>query len=144
MNGGAMLQEIVVPILTVKHIRGKAAQETKAKPVRVHILGASHKITTSRHRFELFQMEPVGERVRPITLRVAVYDGNMAVSTIETVTFNSASGNMDERKKWVSLVLKDGEYDKKKNYRLVLRDAATDLEHQSMDVNIDKAFNNDF
>lgn len=144
VHGGAMLQEIVVPILTVKHIRGKAAQETKAKPVRVHILGASHKITTSRHRFELIQMEPVDERVKPITLRVAVYDGGMAVSNIETVTFDSASGNMDERKKWVSLVLKDGVYDKKKNYRLVLRDAETDLEHQSVDVNIDKAFNNDF
>ena len=30
--------------------------------------GANHKITTSRHRFELIQMEAVSERVKPITL----------------------------------------------------------------------------
>jgi uncharacterized protein (TIGR02687 family) len=144
VHGGAMLQEIVVPILTVKHIRGKAAEETKAKAVSVHILGSKHKITTSRHRFELIQMEPVGERVKPITLRIAIYDGDTAVSNIETVVFSSASGNMDERKQWVSLVLKDGVYDKRKLYRLVLRDADTDVEQQSVDVNIDKAFNNDF
>ena len=144
VHGGAMLQEIVVPVLTVRHVRGKAAEETKAKAVSVHILGTKHKITTSRHRFELIQMEPVGERVKPVTLRIAVYDGNTAVTNIESVAFDSASGNMDERKKWVSLVLKDGVYDKRKTCRLVLRDAETEVEHQSVDVTIDKAFNNDF
>ena len=53
-----MLQEIVVPVVTVKHIKGKAADDTKTKQVTVHVLGANHKITTSRHRFELIQMEP--------------------------------------------------------------------------------------
>ena len=65
----------------------------------------SHKITAPRHRFELIQMEPVSERVKPITLKVAVYEGDEPVTNIETVTFDSASGNMDERKKWVPLVL---------------------------------------
>jgi uncharacterized protein (TIGR02687 family) len=144
VHGGAMLQEIVVPILTVKQIRGRAAEETRAKAVDVQILGTKHKITTSRHRFELIQMEPVGERVKPITLRIAVYEGDTAVSNIETVTFESTSENLDERRKWVSLVLKDGLYDKNNKYRLVLRDAGTDVEHQSVDVIIDRAFNNDF
>jgi uncharacterized protein (TIGR02687 family) len=144
VHGGAMLQEIVVPILTVRQVRREAAVETKTKPVSVHVLGSNHKITTSRHRFELFQMEPVSERVKPITLRIAVYDGDAAVSNLETVTFDSTSGNMDERRKWVSLVLKDGVYDKKKNYHLVLRDAETDQEHPRVEVIIDRAFNNDF
>ena len=59
----------------------------------------NHKITTSRHRFELIQMEPVSERVKPITLKVGIYEGERAVTNIETVTFDSASDNMDERKK---------------------------------------------
>ena len=50
-------------------------------------------------------MEPVSERVKPITLKVAVYEGEEPVTNIETVTFDSTSGNMDERKKWVNLVL---------------------------------------
>ena len=57
-------------------------------------------------------MEPVSERVKPITLKVAVYEGDEPVTNVETVTFDSASGNMDERKKWVPLVLRDRPYDK--------------------------------
>jgi uncharacterized protein (TIGR02687 family) len=145
LHGGAMLQEIVVPVILVKHKKDKGIRdETKITTVTVHVLGTKHKITMSKHRFELIQMEPVSERVKPLSLRIAVYDGAEPVTNIEAVTFDSASGNMDERKKWVPLVLKDRLYDKKKAYRLVLRDAETDVEHQSVDVTIDKAFSDDF
>ena len=71
-----MLQEIVVPVVTVREIEGKSARETKTKAVRVHVLNSTHKITTNRHRFELIQVEPVGERVKAVTLKVAVYEGD--------------------------------------------------------------------
>jgi uncharacterized protein (TIGR02687 family) len=143
-HGGAMLQEVVVPVLTVRHVKGKAGEETKTKQAAVHVLGTKHKITTSRHRFELIQTEAVSERVRPVTLKVAVYDGAEPVTNVESVTFDSTSGNMDERKKWVSLVLKDGQYDKKTTYRLVLRDADSGVECESVDVSIDRAYSDDF
>ena len=139
-----MPQEVVVPVVTVKHVRGKSAQETKIKPVTVQVLGTNHRITTARHRFQLIQMEPVSERVKPITLKVAVYEGEEPVTNIETVTFDSVSGNMDERKKWVNLVLQDRQYNKKTPYRLVLRDAETGIEQQSVEVIIDRAFTDDF
>ena len=144
VHGGAMLQEIVVPVVTVRHVKGKSVVETKTKRVTVHVLGASHKITTSRHRFEMIQMEPVSDRVKTITLKVAVYEGNEPVTNIESVTFDSSSDNIEERKKSITLVLQDQQYDKKTKYRLVLRDAETDVEQESMDVIIDRAFTNDF
>ncbi len=144
IHGGAMLQEVVVPIIEVKHIRGKAAPTTKSKQVAVHVLGTNHKITTPRHRFELLQTEAVSDRVKAITLKVAIYDGDEAVTNIETVTFDSSSDNMNERKKWVSLVLLDRHYDKLKPYRLVLREAETGIEQQSVEVTIDRAFTDDF
>jgi len=140
VHGGAMLQEIVVPVITVKHVRGKSAEETKVKPVTVHVLGSSHKITTGRHRFELIQMEPVSDRVKAVTLKIAVYEGEDPVTNIESMTFESVSDKMEERKKWVSLVLQDRAYDKKNQYRLVLRDAETGIEQQSVPVIIDRAF----
>ena len=143
-HGGAMPQEIVVPVITVKHIRGKSAQETKTKPVTVQVLGAAHRITTGRHRFQLIQMEAVSDRAKPVTLKIAVYDGAEAVTAVQTVQFDSASGNMDERKKWVGVVLKDRAYDKKKAYRLVLQDAETGIEQQSVEVIIDRAISDDF
>lgn len=144
IHGGAMLQEIVVPVLTVRHVRGKSAQETRDRSVLVQVLGSNHRITMGKHRFQLIQMEPVSERVKPITLKVAVYDGDEAVTNIETVTFESASTSMDERKKWVPLVLQDREYNKKKPYRLVLSDAETGIEQQSVEVIIDRTFTDDF
>lgn len=144
VHGGAMLQEIVVPVIIVRHVRGKSAEETKVKPVTVHVLGSTHKITTGRHRFELIQMEPVSDRVKPITLKIAVYEGEEAVTNIESMTFESISDKMEDRKKWVSLVLQDRKYDKKISYRLVLRDAETNIEQQSVPVIIDRAFTDDF
>ena len=145
VHGGAMLQEIVVPVITIKHKKDKSARgDTKIKLVTVHVLGASHKITTNRHRFELIQMEPVSERVTAITLKVAIYEGDEAVTNIETVTFDSTSDKMDERKKWVQLVLQDRRYHKSTSYRLVLRDADTSIEQQSVPVIIDRVFTDDF
>ena len=144
VHGGAMPQEIVVPVVTVKHIRGKSAQDTKTKLVTVQVLGSNHRITTGQHRFQLIQMEGVSDRVKPITLRVAVYEGEEPVTDIQSVKFESSSGNLDERKKWVSLVLKERQYNKKTPYRLVLRDAETGIEQQSVEVIIDRAFTDDF
>jgi uncharacterized protein (TIGR02687 family) len=144
VHGGAMLQEIVVPVITVKQIKGKSAKETKVKPVTVNVLGSSHKITTNRHRFELIQMEPVSERVKPVTLKIAIYEGDEPVTNIEKVTFESASDKMDERKKWVQLTLSDRVYKKTTSYRLVLRDSETDIEQASVPVTIDRAFTDDF
>jgi uncharacterized protein (TIGR02687 family) len=144
IHGGAMLQEVVVPVITVRHVKGKSARDTLTKRVTVQVLGASHKITTYQHRFKLIQMEPVSERVKPITLKVAVYEENEPVTNIETVTFDNTSENMEERSRWVSLVLQDRQYDKKISYRLILRDAETGIEQQSVPVIIDRAFNDDF
>jgi uncharacterized protein (TIGR02687 family) len=144
VHGGAMPQEIVVPVVTVKHIRGKSALETKIKPVTVQVLGSNHRITTAYCRFQLIQMEAVSDRVKPVTLKVAVYEEEDPVTDIQTVKFDSSSGNLDERKKWVSLVLKDREYNKQTQYRLVLRDIESGIEQQSVHVTIDRAFTNDF
>ena len=144
IHGGAMLQEVVVPVITVRQVKGKGVQETKIKPVTVHVLGSHHKITMNRHRFELIQMEPVSDRLKPSKLKVAIYENDEPITNIESVTFESTSEKLDDRKKWVHLVLEDREYDKKTRYRLVLRDAETGIEHQSVDVMIDRAFTDDF
>ena len=145
VHGGAMLQEIVVPVIRIRHRKDKGVRSaTKTKQVPVQVLGTNHKITTPKHRFQLLQMEAVSDRVKAVTLKVAVYEGEEAVTNVETVTFESESGNMDERKKWVTLVLKDQDYDRLKPYRLVLREAETDIEKASADVTIDRAFTDDF
>lgn len=144
IHGGAALQEIVVPVIIVRQMKGKAKKETRTKTVPVSILGSSHRITTNQHRFEMIQMEPVSERVKPVTIKIAIYEGDDPVTNIEKITFDSESDKMDERKKWVTLVLQKRDYQKTTPYRIILRDADTDIEIQSMPVIIDRAFSDDF
>ena len=145
VHGGAMLQEIVVPVIRVKHRKDKGSREkTLSKHVAVQVLGTRHKITAPKHRFNLVQMEPVAERAKAVTLKIAVYEGDEPVTTIESVTFDSTSSNFDERQKSVILTLRDRQYDKRTPYRLVLRDADTGIEQESLDVIIDRVISDDF
>ena len=145
VHGGAMPQEIVVPVVKVRHVKDKGVRDrTQIKQVTIHVLGNKHKITAATHRFNLLQMEPVGERAKAVTLKVAVYDGDESVTSIETVSFDSTSENLDERQKSVILTLRDREYNKRTLYRLVLRDASTGVEQGSLEVVIDRVITDDF
>ena len=139
-----MPQEVLVPLVTVTHLRGKERVGSRSEKVSVQVLGTNHKITTPTYRFELIQTEAVGERRKPITLRAAVYDGARAVTSVETVTFDSASDSIEERKKSIRFELRTGTFDKSTPYRLVLRDVESDAEVLSAPVVIDRSFDDDF
>ena len=144
VHGGTMPQEVVVPLVQVTHVRGKGKESTRIEKVSVQVLGAQHKITTAKCRFDLIQTDPVGERRKPLTLRAAVYDGARAVTSVVTLTFDSTSNSLDDRKQELMLDLSTGSYDKSKPYRLVLRDTDTDAEVLAIPVVIDRSFDNDF
>lgn len=144
VHGGAMPQEVVVPLVTVTHLRGKWKEGSRSEKVSVQVLGTNHKITTPKYRFEVIQTVAVGERRKPITLRAAVYDGAQPVTSVETITFDSTSDSIEERKKSIRFELRTGKYDKTTPYRLVLRDVENDAEVQSVPVIIDRSFDDDF
>jgi len=147
IHGGATLQEVVVPVITLRHRRGNSAKSTETRTVQVQVLGSGHKITAAKHRFELIQTDAVSERVKPLTLKIAIFEGNeltTPISDVQSLTFSSTSDSLDQRKQWVFLTLRDGAYNRTTPYRLVLREAETNLEHQSVPVTIDRAFTDDF
>jgi uncharacterized protein (TIGR02687 family) len=143
VHGGAMPQEVVVPLVTVQYLRGSKAEQTLVQKVGVQVLGTAHKITTPVYRFFLLQTEAVSDRRTSLTARVAVYEGARPVTSVETVVFDSASKSMDELKQAVKLRLGSGPFDKSTRYRLVLRDVDTDAEVQSVPVVIDRSFDDD-
>lgn len=144
VHGGAMPQEVVIPVVTVTQLRGEKREGSGAEKVGISLLGASHKITTPKYRFEFLQTEAVGERRMPLAVKGAVYDGSQAVTTVETLTFESASERMDDRKRAMRLELMGGTFDKSKPYLLILRDAETDAEVLTAPVVIDRSFDDDF
>ena len=144
VHGGAMPQEIVVPVVIVRQVKGKGKDKTKIKYASISVLNGPFKITTNRHRFKFIQTEAVSNRIKPVTLQVAIYEGDQAITNVETVTFESSSNDMEERTKWVNLSLMGGDYNKSHPYQLVLKNTETQIEESRFDVTIDLAFTNDF
>jgi len=141
VHGSAMPQEIVVPVITVRESESELA---KTKVVSISLLGASNKVVTNTQRFEFIQNEAVSERVLPRSVVVSLRDGDKPISNEQTVTFDSASQLLDERKRSVLLTVLSGSYDRNKDYFLVARDAATKVEVLRAPLKVDLAFSNDF
>jgi uncharacterized protein (TIGR02687 family) len=141
VHGSAMPQEIVVPLIAV---RAGGSDKTRARPVEFSPLGASNKVVTNKQRFEFIQTEPVSDKVLPRTILISLRDKDQPVSDEQTLTFDSASALMDERKRSVILTILAGGYDRGRDYHLVCRDAATQVEVLRVPYRIDLAFSNDF
>ena len=141
VHGSAMPQEVVVPLLTV---RVSEAEEAKIRSVSISLLGSTNKVVTNTQRFEFIQTDSVTERVLARTVVVSLRDGESLISDEQTLTFDSASQLLDERKRSVFLTILSGSYDVRKRYDLVMRDAVTKVEVLRHQVNIDLAFGNDF
>jgi hypothetical protein len=143
-HGGAMPQEVVVPVVTVTEMKGKHLSQTEIRKVDISPLGLAKKIVTNIPRFKFIQTDPVSERVRPRVLNISLRDGQELISNEVTITFDSDSSAMDERTHTVKLNLKSGAYDNKREYHLVLRNADDDTEYDRLPIIIDLAFANDF
>jgi hypothetical protein len=139
-----MPQEIVVPVLTVKQLRGEKAERRSKRKVGVISPKSALKMVNNIQRFDLMQTESVSEQVLPITIAVAIYYGEQAVSSEEIVTFDSASDSVTERVKQVRLSLSGTDFDRNRDYFLVLRDKDFNTEVERYRVIIDLAFTDDF
>jgi uncharacterized protein (TIGR02687 family) len=144
IHGGAMLQEVVVPLLTVTEQKGTAKAKSEVRKVGVSLIGSQKKVVTNLHRFQFIQTDAVSDRMQPLVLTISLRDGNELISNEEVVTFDSSSASMDERKKSVKLILKGMQFDKKTEYYLVLRDQQDETEYERIPIHIDLAFAKDF
>lgn len=141
VHGSAMPQEIVIPVITLRESENQSA---KTRAVEFSLLGSSNKVVTNKQRFEFIQTEPVSERVLARSVLVSLRDGETTISDEQSVTFDSSSGLMDERKRSVILTIKSGQYDKTKDHFLIARDTQTKVEVIRIPLKVDLAFANDF
>jgi uncharacterized protein (TIGR02687 family) len=141
VHGSAMPQEVVVPLVTVRESESECS---KTRSVSISLLGSSNKVVTNTQRFEFIQTDAVSERVLARTVVVSLRDGEKLISDQQTLTFDSNSQLLDERKRSVFLTILSGNYESHKRYDLVMRDAVTKVEVLRQPVQIDLAFGNDF
>jgi uncharacterized protein (TIGR02687 family) len=144
IHGGAMLQEIMVPLIQVEQVKGKSAEKTKTRHVGISILGNNLRITTNRYKFKFIQTEPVSDRVKPLTVKIAIFEDGEPITNTETVTFDNTSSDMNEWRKETWLTLASRTFSPNSQYQLILRNAETGIEESRMDVTISLAIENDF
>lgn len=141
VHGSAMPQEIVVPVISIyEDESGKA----KTRQVAISLLGASNKVVNNTQRFEFIQTDPVSERVLARTVLVSLRDGDALISNEQSLTFDSSSQMLDERKRSLMVTVLAGNYDRNQDYFLIARDANTKVEVLRHPLRIDLAFTNDF
>ncbi|WP_028707696.1 BREX-1 system phosphatase PglZ type A [Propionicicella superfundia] len=92
VHGGAALQEIVVPVITVNKKR-----KSDIRPVNVDLMPETDKITTGQIAVKLLQREAVTDKIQPRQVRLGLYVGETPISDQPVLTFDSASEDQRDR-----------------------------------------------
>lgn len=122
VHGGAMLQEIVVPVIKFKNDRSTSSVNVIRK-ANISLTSITRKVTNIITYLELFQEEKIQDKV--IAQRIKCYfedeEGNR-ISNENIIIGDSRSENPLERTYREKFVLKSMAYDKTKQYFLVMQD----------------------
>lgn len=142
VHGGAMLQEIVVPVITFKNDRSKSSANI-VKKVNVKLTTPTRKITNNMTYLTFLQTERIEEKKRPLRLNVyfADEDGER-ISNENIIIADSRSHQPRERTFREKFVFKAMKYEKQKTYYLVLEDEEekADKTYERYPFTIDIAF----
>jgi uncharacterized protein (TIGR02687 family) len=145
VHGGAMLQEICVPILHIKVLQKEQAAKQEKQRVGVVAAGLPIKLVNNIDKIRFIQTDPVGEQFIPRQLDVYIVDSqNNLVSSRETLNFDSSSQVMDQRIREARIKLVGSTFDRLATYSLFLEDSETKTQYQHYAVTIDLAFQDDF
>lgn len=102
VHGGASLQEIVVPVLSINKKR-----QSDVSTVNVDILrGATTIITSGQQTINFYQTEPVTEKLQPRRLRAGIYtQGGELISDQHELTFDMTFDDPRQRELPVRFIL---------------------------------------
>lgn len=100
VHGGASLQEIVVPVVTVNKKR-----KSDIRPVEVDLMPETDKITTGQLTVKLLQREAVTDKIQLRQVRLGLYVGETLISDQPVLVFDSAADDQRERYQSATLYL---------------------------------------
>ncbi|BBK76183.1 BREX-1 system phosphatase PglZ type A [Clostridium butyricum] len=145
IHGGAMPQEIIVPVIIFKNDRSSSSVNDIRK-VKITLTSITRKITNIITYLEFFQDEMIQDKV--LSKKVKCYfedeEGNR-ISNENIIIGDSRSENPKERSYREKFVLKSMPYDKTKQYFLVIEDAEdSNGDYDRIPFNIDIAIVDEF
>ena len=143
VHGGITMQEMVVPVILYKGIRANSKNYVEVQNPGLSLISESRKVSNLMFSLDFLQKQPVGDKVQPCnyTLHFADEVGK-PVSDFQTVIADRTSGNASDRVFRVRFALKQSQYSKNSQYRLVIANE-TDAPEE-VEFRIDIAFADDF
>ncbi|MDD3888832.1 MAG: BREX-1 system phosphatase PglZ type A [Syntrophomonadaceae bacterium] len=147
VHGGASLQEIVIPLIKYRNVRGSRVREKMLQKVDVQLTNTSHKITNNTFTLQFFQTEKLSDKRMPRKLMVAMWDmidGEKKISDEKTIIADKTSDRADDRTFSVRLTLKGGSYDRNQDYYLRLMDDELGTPYSEIKFKISLGIANDF
>ncbi|MBD7913945.1 BREX-1 system phosphatase PglZ type A [Clostridium sp. Sa3CUN1] len=145
VHGGTTLQEVIVPLIFYKHKRSTYKNYKESKDVTLKLLSTRNRITTPEFGLTFFQVEQVSEEFISATYEVYMVDADdNIISNKEKIIADSKNDRPDERNHIVRMKLKQKNYSKRENYRLVVRNLDKDIIVNEIAFIIDIAIADDF
>lgn len=144
VHGGAMLQEIVVPVI---EYFDKRSDEFKAKKVNVQMTSITRKLTNRISYLDFIQTESVSEKKLPLNLKLFIVDeSDNRISNEVMIIADRDSSDPKDRNFREKFVLKDLQYKKEDTYYLVFEDDEETINPvlNKIPFTIDLAIVNDF
>ncbi len=141
IHGGASLEECIIPLLEVKASKGAKNQRT----VELQLISTNNKITNHDVMLTFFQKENVSQDVLPLESSVYFADeDNNKISGDAIIFADKNSDSAEDREFKEKFRLLQKQYDKSKNYYLIIRDLKEDVEVERIPFTIDMAFQDRF
>jgi len=145
VHGGASLQEIVVPLLTIRNKRADQRGAQAAEKVDITLTSTTNRITNSIFTLEFFQTEKIADKVIPRTVAVSMVDDeDNTLSNEEIIIGDLKNDNPKERVFKIQFALKNMMYDRNKTYYLIIKDTETDVIIEKAPFTINLSIVSDF
>jgi uncharacterized protein (TIGR02687 family) len=141
VHGGGSPQEILIPVVQIKTIRGY--KETQN--VKISLISMLPKITSLILNLDFIQQEPISDVVKPTTYSIVFVDeAGEVISNEEIYLADNKEKESAKRIFKLKFSLKNQSYERNKKYYLIATDAETGMEAFRHEVIIDIAFADDF
>lgn len=144
VHGGATLQELVIPLLEIKYQRKNVISEVEATIMPIST------ITTNNVNVSVYQEEPIGDKIKPITL-ICGFNGEDGVelSDKHKITLNSSDEENRNRENKLRFIFKEisnkysGKFIKF-TMKKVIENSSEQPIYKTYDVKLQLSFFNDF
>lgn len=145
LHGGPSLQEMMIPLVHYQNKKAGQKGFTAISKADIMLLGENRRISNNIFTLNFYQKQACSGKVQPRTVLVRLEDETgCAVSDEHRLICDMTATENSQRTLRATFRLLGGNYDRWKQYDLVLRDADGNVELERIPFQINIVFENDF